>query len=153
MTNSYTIMRRYNADKILEIIEFLQTAKIEDLMQKKYVLLYNLNSLEDFDDLTNEETMELKAMFEDANAKILALLDQRIDFLKNSNRLQSEMSKDIGERAVVDAVLIKFEDLMQYIEIHKGHLKTPFFVTMINSFLQGLSKLYVWYNNNLNKLK
>jgi len=153
MTNSFNIMKQYNTDKFEEIVEFLKIAKLNDLLQKKYVLLYNLNSLEDFNDLTNEDAMELQELFKEANNKVLVLLEERIKFLQEYNISNPIDIKPITENDIITSILKQFEDLIKYIEIYKGSLKTNFYVLMIDSFLIGLSKLYVWYQNQLNKIK
>jgi hypothetical protein len=151
MTNSFNILKSYNRQKFGEIVEFLRIAKLDDLMQKKYLLLYNISTFDEFNDLEETERMELKELFLESNNKILALLDERIKFLSDNKLNSSDDVKDMSENDIIKAILKKIEDLIEYIQIYKGSLKSEFFVLLLNKLLEGLSKLYGWYQNNLIK--
>ena len=151
MTNSFNILKSYNRQKFGEIVEFLRIAKLDDLMKKKYLLLYNISTFDEFNDLEETERMELKELFLESNNKILALLDERIKFLSDNKLNSSDDVKDMSENDIIKATLKKIEDLIQYIQIYKGSLKSEFFVLLLNKLLEGLSKLYGWYQNNLIK--
>ena len=151
MTNSFNILKSYNRQKFGEIVEVLRIAKLDDLMQKKYLLLYNISTFDEFNDLEETERMELKELFLESNNKILALLDERIKFLSDNKLNSSDDVKDMSENDIIKAILKKIEDLIEYIQIYKGSLKSEFFVLLLNKLLEGLSKLYGWYQNNLIK--